>query len=154
MCSVTARSCLCLCFLLLSFCVKYVNNSPPRGNYSKKPKLHVIFPQFLFCMIVFWYSGCLLCSLFQNKSELNNRASIEMYWECIKVTSTFPNKHIAICHPHNSLRRQRNFSLKKWSRKNQSLHLHWLLQMCCYKGKPVRNRSLHSHKGTGGKMGT
>lgn len=75
------------------------------------------------------------CALSQNKSELNNRASIEMFRECIKATSTFPNKHIAICHPRNSLWRQRNFSLKKWSRKNQSLHLHWLLQMCCCKSE-------------------
>lgn len=134
--------CNCQKFALVVFpCPQFlsaINNNLPRDNYSNKPQLHAIFLELLFCRILFWYSDCLLCS--ENKSELNNRPSIETYRECIKVTSTFPNKHIAICHPCNSLWRQRNFSLKKWSRKNQSLHLHWLLQMCCCKGKLVWER--------------
>lgn len=154
MCSVTARSYLWLCFLLLSFCVQYVNNSPPRDNYSKKPQLHVIFPQLPFCRIVFWYSGCLLCSRFQNKSELTNRASTEMYRECLKspplfLTNTLPSViPITACEDKE---------ISVWRNDLERTSHCICIDYCkcaAIRANLFGNRSLHSHKGTRGKMGT
>lgn len=96
-----------LCFLVLSFWLQHVIiiflEKLTQTNHN-----YVLYFHYSYFARHYSDRVTAFCALSQNKSEFNNRASIEFYRECIKVTSTFPNKYIAICHPHNSLRRQKN----------------------------------------------